>query len=440
MVPTRRKKFDGNVSTDTRNLKKGDMFIAVRGKQFDGHKFIDEAFEKGARFCVAEASSTRQIKRKDPDIVFVDDSVQALGRLAAFHRRKNKIPVIAITGSCGKTTTKDLLTHFLSKKYKVLSNAGTENNNIGVPKTMLQLEDHDIMILELGTNQMGEIRHLARMCAPTHSILTMIGNAHLTGFRSLQGVKREKLSLLDALDDKSVLVYNADDKSIVHRRMKTLKTVKAGTTKRCDFYASHIELKNNGAIFTLNGKTKIESALLGNHNILNVVLAAAMANQFKITPDDVKSRLKSFDPPKGRIRYQEVDHIHWIDDSYNANPSSLQAAIELFKTYKPKGRKILVLGDMLELGVRAQSFHREAGRAIAAHPFDLVLTVGVLAQNFRDEAVFSGFNKEKLKTFPSSVEAGQFLKKHIKKDDTILLKGSRAMRMERIMELCGVPQ
>ncbi len=437
MIPTRRMSFKGKVSTDTRTLQPGDLYIALKGKNFDGHDYIDQAFEKGARLCIAELGTGRRIRRRDPDIIFVDDAQQAMCRLAGFHRRQMNKPVIAITGSCGKTTTKEILAHLLSAKYKVLKNAGTENNIVGVPKTLLNWEDEDIAVIEIGTNQIGEIHYLTRLVQPTHGVLTLIGHSHLAGLRSIQGVRREKMSMIEAMEDNATVIYNAEDRNIVHDRLKKLKTVRAGYKKGMNFYADQIHLLDNSIGFRLNGKTRIAAPLLGQHNVLNTLLATAAASCFGIKPDDVKERMTSFEAPKGRLRFQEVNGINWIDDSYNANPSSLKAAIELFRSYPPKGRKVLVLGDMLELGPQANAFHREAGQQIAGYAFDLVLTVGQLAGRFAEEAAVSGFPKERIKTFASSSEAGIFLKDKLQPQDTVLLKGSRGMKMEKVMELCA---
>jgi UDP-N-acetylmuramoyl-tripeptide--D-alanyl-D-alanine ligase len=437
MIPTRRMAFKGKVSTDTRTLQPGDLYIALKGKNFDGHDYIDQAFEKGARLCIAELGTGRRIRRRDPDIIFVDDSQQAMCRLAGFHRRQIGKPVIAITGSCGKTTTKEILAHLLSAKYKVLKNIGTENNIVGVPRTLLNWEDEDLAVIEIGTNQIGEIHYLTRLVQPTHGVLTLIGHSHLAGLRSIQGVRREKMSMIEAMDDSATVIYNAEDRNIVHDRLKKLKTVRVGYKKSMNFYADQVHLLDNSIGFRLNGKTRIAAPLLGQHNVLNTLLAAAAASCFGIKPDDVKERMTSFEAPKGRLRFQEVGGVNWIDDSYNANPSSLKAAIELFRSYPPKGRKILVLGDMLELGPQANAFHREAGQQIAGYAFDLVLTVGQLAGRFAEEAVVSGFSKDRIKTFATSSEAGIFLKDKLQSQDTVLLKGSRGMKMEKVMELCA---
>lgn len=437
MIPTRRTAFKGKVSTDTRTLNPGDMYIALKGKNFDGHDYIDQAFEKGARLCIAELGTERRVRRRDPDIIFVENTQQAMCRLAGFHRRQKAKPLVVITGSCGKTTTKEILAHLLSAKYKVLKNIGTENNTVGVPKTLLNWEDEDLAVIEIGTNQIGEIHYLTRLVQPTHGVLTIIGHSHLAGLRSIQGVRREKMSMLEAMDDGTTLIYNAEDRNIVHERMKKLKTIKVGYKKGMNFYADQIHLLDNSIGFRLNGKTRIAAPLSGQHNILNTLLATAAASCFGIKPDVVKERMTAFTAPKGRLRHQELNGVNWIDDSYNANPSSLKAAIALFRSYPPKGRKILVLGDILEIGPQANAFHREAGREVAGYDFDLVLTVGTLAARFAEEAVVSGFAKDKIRTFPTSAEAGVFLKDQLKPSDTVLLKGSRGMKMERVMEICA---
>lgn len=437
MIPSRRTHFKGRVSLDSRTVQQGDLYIALKGKNFDGHDFIDAAFEKGARLCIAELSSSRKIRRKDPDMIFVDSTSQALCRLAGFHRRQKNKPLIAITGSCGKTTTKEMLAHLLSAKYKVLKNVGTENNSIGVPKALLNWDDEDIAVIEIGTNQIGEIHYLTRLVQPTHGVLTLIGHSHLAGLRSIQGVRREKMSMLEAMEDSATVIYNAEDRNITHDRLKKLKTIRVGYKKTMNFYADQVHLLDHSVGFRMNGKTRVAIPVLGQHNVLNALLASAAASCFGIKPEDVKERMATFEAPKGRLRYQETNGIHWIDDSYNSNPSSLKAAIELFRSYPPKGRKILVLGDMLELGPQANAFHREAGQQIAGFSFDLVLTVGQLGRRFADEAVAAGFAKDKIQTFVASGEAGEYLKGQLRPDDTVLLKGSRGMKMEKVMEICG---
>lgn len=437
LVPTRRGKFAGDVSLDTRGIKKGDLFVALKGKNFDGHDFIEDAFSKGARLCIAEYRSSWKVRRKDADVIFVDDTLQALGRLAGFYRRQFDIPVVAITGSCGKTTTKDLAAHLIASTFSVLKSEGTENNFIGVPKTLLQLKDHKVAVVEIGTNRKGEIRHLSRLVKPTHAVLTLIGNAHLTGFRNVQGVKTEKLSIIEALDDGAAVIYNADDKNIVHPRFKKMKCVRVGFSKAYDFYADRVVLKEDGAEFRLNGKETIRTHLLGRHNVLNILLAAATAASVGVGTSRLGEAIESFQPVKGRVRHQEIGGIHWIDDSYNSNPTSLKAALELFKAYPPKGRKILVLGDMLELGPRATLFHRDAGASIAGFAFDLVVTVGDMASKIAQGAVEGGFSPSKVKTFGSTQEAGSFLRGALKENDTVLLKGSRGMQMEKVLEYCS---
>lgn len=437
VVPTRRKRFEGDLSLDTRTIKKGDLFIPLKGKNFDGHHFIAEAFAKGARLCFADHTSEWRVRRPDGDIIYVEDCLQALGRLAAFHRRRSKIPVVAITGSCGKTTTKDLLAHLLSRQFKVLKSEGTENNFIGVPKTLLGLTDHEVAVVEIGTNHKGEIRHLTRIASPTHAVLTLIGNAHLTGFKNVEGVRLEKLSMIESLDEKAEVIVNGEDKNIEHERFKTLKCVRVGFSPRHAFHADKIELLDDGVEFRLNGKQTIRMKLLGRHNVINVLLAIAAATELGLKPAHIQPGVESFAPAKGRVRHQEISGVRWIDDSYNSNPTSLKAAIELFKAYPPRGRKILVIGDMLELGPRAEVFHREAGESIASFKFDLVLTVGELSKEIAQGAVAHGFPKAGVKSFSTSAEAGAWLKTALKKDDTVLLKGSRGMRMEKVLEACA---
>lgn len=437
--PQKSERFKGDVSTDTRHIQAGQCFVALRGPQFDGHRFIEEAIRKGVTLCVAEKASLPSSLELSCDFIWVDNTLQALGRLAAYHRRQlgKKIPVIAVTGSCGKTTTKDLIAHFLATKYKVLKSEGSENNYIGVPKTLLRWKDEEVIVVELGTNRSGEIRHLSKVVNPTHAVITMIGNAHLSGFKNVRGVQEEKMSILESMDENSVLVYNADDKNIKHPDFKKFKKIRVGFTKTYDHYADQLDLMHDGANFMLDGKEKVTSPLLGKHNILNFLLALGVAAELGVTRQAAVKSISSFKAPKGRVRFQEIGEVAWIDDSYNSNPSSLDAAIELFRSYPKTGRKILVIGDMLELGPKASLFHREAGRSIAQYQFDLVLTVGQLAKRFAEEARFFGFASERINEFANSEDAGKFLKTQLKSGDTVLLKGSRGMKMERVMDECN---
>ena len=430
--PDKDLRFVGRVSLDTRTLEKGDLYIAISGERYDGHDFIDEAFKKGASLCIAEKKNS--LRRQEDKIIWVKDSLRALSALAAFHRRQKNISVIAITGSCGKTTTKDLLAHFLKKRYSVLKSASSENNAVGVPKTLLRIDQEEVAVLELGSNHPGEIESLSRLAMPTHAILTVIGKAHLKGFHDLEGVRREKLSLLKELGDGATVVYNAEDPHLRDLPEGSFKVRRVGFHPEFDTFASNVEDREEGKRFQLNGKFPVSSPLWGKHQIMNVLLASQMAFDWGIRPEEIGELLERFQAPEGRMTFHTTGQVQWMDDSYNANPTSVKAALEWFESFSHPGRKVLVLGDMLELGKNAVDCHREVAQDIVHSGIDLIILVGGLCEHVSRELVQKGFDATKVFHFSDSQKAGEFLRSRLMSGDRVLLKGSRAMHIERVME------
>lgn len=409
---------DNHVSTDTRTLQKGDIFFALKGPHFDGHDFLETAVEKGASTLVIEASSKIHPDwRKKARIIEVPDTLKAYGEHAARHRRKFKIPVVAVTGSCGKTTVKELIAHVLSRKFNVLKNHGTENNLVGVPKTLLKLDaSHEAAVLELGTNRPGEIATLSAMVRPQIAVVTRIGKAHLEGLGSLEGIKTEKLSIANSLERGGLLVLNGEDPELM------------GVTSSAH-RALPVSLSSASA-----DKNLFEAPLLGRHNIVNVHLAVAVARELGMDDATIRKALADFRPPAGRLSLRRIEGIDFIDDSYNANPTSFGAALEVLGTFKTRGRKAIVCGDMLELGSESESCHRELGRAIAALAPDFAVAVGGWSRAVADEALQRGYRPERLRAVQDSEEAGSVLRSWVRAGDCVLVKGSRGMKMEKIFE------
>ncbi len=424
------------VSTDTRRLKGGELFVAIKGDRFDGHNFLLDAVSKGAGGVLTQEGCITNVNFKIPDISFISvpDSIRALGNIANFHRKRFNIPLIGITGSNGKTTTKDMLGAILSKKFSVLKNFGTENNHIGVPLTLMRLKgEHKIAVLEMGTNRLGEIRRLSEVARPTMAVITNIGPSHLQYLKDTKTVLKAKCEILEYLDKDAKVVLNADDELLNSLKTK-LKVVKFGLDKGYDFYADKMNLEPDGINFRLNGKHKINMGVVGRHNVYNALGAIAAGLDFGVSIDEIKEALSEFKMPNMRMEVRRIGDIKIINDSYNSNPLSMKKAIESLGDITTKGRKVLVAGDMLELGNLASRFHHLLGRQAAESGIDLIVAVGRLAEHIAKGAQEAGMNEKKIKLYSLTKEACEAVANLIKKGDTVLVKGSRAMKMEQIVE------
>jgi len=423
------------VSTDTRKIKKGELFLAIKGDRFDGHSFILDAVSKGAGGVLVQEGGITNANFKLPDISFisVNDSVKALGDIGHFHRSRFTIPIIGITGSNGKTTTKEMTAAILSKKFNTLKNFGTENNNIGVPLTLMRLNtEHNIAVLEMGMNHLGEIRWLSEIAMPTIAIITNVGPSHLEYLEDIDAVFKAKVEILEHMDKDAKLILNADDEYL--KKIKTnLKAVWFSFDKEADFYADKINLEPDGINFRLNGKWDISLGVLGRHNVYNSLSAIACAWDFGISIDEIKDALKEFRVPNMRMEVKRFGDIKIINDTYNANPQSMKQAIEALRDMTTEGRKILIAGDMLELGTFSSRFHHLVGKQAAESGIDLIVAVGKLAEHVGKGAQEAGMSGRKIKLCAVMKEAREKIATLIKKGDTILIKGSRAMRMEEIV-------
>ena len=424
------------ISIDSRTVRRGQLFVAIHGKRFDGHDFLEAAFEQGAAGAVVDRWPLKGIAT-GRSIWQVPETLRALGDLARFHRSRFSIEVAAITGSSGKTTTKGMLAHLLSENWEVLSTPGTQNNLIGVPMTLLQLHrGHRAAVLELGTNQWGEIRRLAEILRPTIGMVTNIGPAHLQAFGSLEGVLRAKGELWKSMDPQAPLILNADD-PLLRRAAERLgpRVTWFGMDPRADVRISQAEGGSWGSRCFINGRWKLELPLPGRHSLLNAAAALACAQRLGRDLAGSVRRLQTVPSISGRLTVREQDGVLFLDDSYNANPASLQAALEVLVSVERPGRKILVVGDMLELGDQAEALHEEMGRSVA-HQVDLLVAVGGMAHRLLSSAQEAGLPREAGQAFKTSDEAGEFLMPSVRSGDTVLIKGSRGMQMERVLACC----
>lgn len=453
LIQGRREIKARGISIDSRTIRGGEAFIAIKGNNFDGHNFIREAIRKAATAIIVQPHATRHTPDAKIPVIEVKDTTRALGDIARFRRKKFNIPVIAVTGSNGKTTVKEMIAWILSKKFCVLKNEGTKNNQIGLPLTLLNLKSHhDIAVLEIGTNHPGEIEYLANLCLPNIGIITNIGASHLEYLYSLKGILKEKYALIENLKEPYIALLNANDSLLKDKLAKRPKKAFAkasartfvlgfGIKNRCDFQAWSI--KSNPRVyrwalqrleFKVNKKYKFTLKTLGYYNIYNALAAIAVARIFGMGYKDISYRLANFDFPKARLAFTELNNIRFIDDTYNSNPVSLKEALNVLEELKTKGRKILVMGDMLELGSHGKLFHCQIGRNILG-VCDVFVSVGELSKLAADVAKASGFDNKNIFTCRTSHQARDILFKRIslKKDDIVLVKGSRLMRMEEIL-------
>ena len=432
------------VCTDTRLLEKNDVFFAFTGKRFDGHDFIAAALEKGARHCViSDAKKIPSEWRGKANFILVGDTVRAYGNLARFYRQKFKIPAVAVTGSMGKTTVKELTAHLLSAKFKVLKNRGTENNLIGVPKTIFQLQSsHEILVLEMGTNQPGEIERLSTLIAPQIGILTQIGPSHLEGLKDLEGVRQEKLKILQGLERGGILLLNGEDPVLKNVQSGVHKIHRVGFAKEgADLVAEQIWAHEEGTSFTAAGQ-RFDTQLVGRHNVINCLLAIECARLLGVEGEVLQKSLAAFKPVPGRLCLKKMDGIVFLDDSYNANPGSFRAALETLKSFKTPGKKGVVCGDMLELGEKSEAYHRELGAFAAGLLFDFVVACGPQSKFLVEEALKEGYHQSKIHHVKDSAEAAKICQKLASPGDLVLVKGSRGMQMEKVFECfisCSTP-
>ncbi|UCH24150.1 MAG: UDP-N-acetylmuramoyl-tripeptide--D-alanyl-D-alanine ligase [Deltaproteobacteria bacterium] len=429
---------------DSRNISPGKLFVAIKGDVHDGHGFADDVIRKGAGGLVIRKDKKDELpyqtwSEKGIVCLAVDDTTRALGDLAAFHRKRTNVSVVAITGSNGKTTTREMTAAVLSRRFNTLSSSKNFNNDIGVPLTLFMLNsDHQWAVVELGMNAPGEIDRLAEICRPDIGVITNIGPVHLEGVGSLDGVMRAKGELLPRINPDGTAVLNADDHRVVSLAEKTRTAVLFfGTSGRAQIRALDLKGRGRGTTFTLvllDEQISIDLKIPGAFMVSNALAAAAVGYQLGIPAAEIKAGLESFQPVQGRMNILETRKgIHIIDDTYNANPRSMEAALTTFKELKGDNRGVFVAGDMLELGAHAESSHYRIGalavrsgilRLYVTGAFAEKVTAGAHSENMELQNIFRGNKKEILEDLARWLQPG----------DWILIKGSRGMRMEEIVE------
>ena len=437
-----------DISIDSRTVNPGDLFIAIKGDNFDGHEFVFDAVRKGAKGAVIskkEALKEELFHKNNgfaPSVIVVDNTLAALQKIAQHLREQIDIPFIAVTGSNGKTTSKEMIASVLETKYAVLKNEGNYNNHIGVPLTLLKLmPSHDISVLEMGMSGLGEIRRLCEIAKPNTGVLTNISGVHLEFLGSIEKVKEAKGELVESIDEKGTVILNFDDPLVKDLKKKVRgKLITYGIDNQdSDIKAERImNLGINGSTFLLtvgNEEIEIHLPAIGGYNIYNALAAAAVGFVHNVGLENIKKGLEAFRGFPMRMEICPIDDtIKIINDSYNANPLSMKKAAETLSGIDKKGRSFFVAGDMLELGDASKEAHEDLGRFIAGQSIDFLIVVGELASSIGKGALESGMKEERVLICNTLKEASGILDEQLKSDDIVLIKGSRGMRMEKIIE------
>lgn len=427
------------VSTDTRTIQQGTLFVPLIGEHFDGHAYAAEAYDRGA------AAALWQADRPNPPegmpIVIVQDTLAALQQLAKAYRKQLPVRIVGITGSNGKTTTKDLVASVLGGTYKVHKTKGNFNNHIGLPLTLLQLEETtEFAVVEMGMSGRGEIELLSRLAEPEAAIITMIGESHLLQLGTREEIARAKAEIVSGMPDGALFVYNGDEplieQALAERALpEGLRTIRFGSSEQSGLYPTHIRMDADGAHFSINRPDypELYIPLLGTHNVINALAAVAIGESFGVPPRAVAAGLASLQMTSMRIEKQTAaSGLTVLNDAYNASPASMRAAIALAEQLTGFGRKFVVLGDMLELGEREEQFHRGIGALLSPDRIDGVFTFGRLGGLIAEEAA-KAYPQGCVRSYDDKRQLAAELAELVQPDDLVLVKGSRGMRLEQVV-------
>lgn len=423
------------ISTDTRNLPKGCLFIAIKGDRFDGHTFIEKAIENGAAAVVSE------YQVGECPCVVTDSTRLALLKIAGYYRRKFSPVLVGVTGSVGKTTTKEMIALVLSEKFNTLKTQGNFNNEIGLPKTLFNMtSQHEAAVIEMGMSHFGEIDRLTKTSAPTMAVITNIGFSHIENLGTQEGILKAKLEILNGMDKKAPLIVNGDDLHLAPLKNTLDRPVYLYGIKNedCDFRVLDIAERDGETEFTLlwhDNENKLNIKLripcIGIHNVMNAAAAFAVGTLNGLSADEICSALQKYQPDSMRQNIVKMGDNTVIVDCYNASPDSMKASLRVLSDIKSEGRKIAVLGDMLELGEASEKLHRLVGKYVFENAPDMLFCYGKESVFIKNEV-----EKSDIKAFASEnkTELAENIKNYIKPGDTILFKASRGMKLEEIIE------
>ncbi len=438
-----------SIGTDSRTLKKGDFFIALEGRRYSGHDFLEEAEKKGCSGVMFSKELPGSIKSRlagrDAIAIRVRDTLVGLQDIARFYRRRFRIPVVGVTGSNGKTITKEMISAAASGPHTVLCNEGTENNQIGVPLTLLKLDRrHSLAVLEMGMNARGEIRRLAEIAEPTIGVVLNVGHAHIGFLGSLEDIAAAKSELLEVISSsrqngRTGAVLNCDDPYLVRMKDRFDLDVRTfGMSREADVCGEDLRQEDDGLAFTIDFRRSgcrlaARIPVVGVHNVYNALAAAVTCEMLEIAPQRIVEGLSSVKIPHMRMEITKKNGVMIINDAYNANPESMRAALLALAEVDVKGRRIFVVGDMLELGEAAASAHEALGRLVAESGVDILISVGELGSVVAKSALDAGISEDAVMVCGDIEKAAAVLSENVKDGDCILLKASRRIGIERVL-------
>ena len=435
-----------NYSKDTRTIKKGDTYIGIKGEKFDGSSFWKNALNNGAETVIINNIKLNEIeeyKKQNKNIIQVEDTIKAIGEMASYkmkiQKEKYNLKVVGVTGSVGKTSTKDIIANVLSKKYKVLKTEGNNNNHIGLPLTILRIQDEEIAVIEMGMNHLGEISYLTKIAKPDIAVITNIGTSHIGNLGSRENILKAKLEILEGMDKKKIVINNDNDllNKWYLENKNNIEIHTFGIKNESEFNAKNINLKENSSEFICenkNEKINIEVPVGGEHFILNALCGLTVGKLLNLNNEEIKNGIKDF---KLTAKRMEINHlknnITIINDSYNASYESMKASISNLKNMNGE-RKIAVLGDMFELGDFSEKLHKEVGTEIYKNKIDKLYLIGNYSKFIGEEAEKEGYKKENIFYFENKDELFNNLKNNLKSGDVILIKASNGMKLFEIAE------
>lgn len=415
-------------SQDSRQMTNGGMYIPLKGERFDGHNFIESAFQTGAQAIISE----KDVNYEDKIVIKVKDTYQALKDMASYLRNHRPVKVVGVTGSVGKTSTRDMVYSVVKQKYKTLKTEGNYNNEIGLPLTILRYHDEEILVLEMGMNHLQEMSRLSMIARPDIACITNVGTAHIGELGSRENILKAKLEITDGMKEGSTLIINQDNDMLQTVELPHLNVVRVGKGKEASIQASHIILEETKSSFEVEYQGKkeiIEVPVQGEHNISNALIAIAVGIELNISLEDIKKGIQEFKLTKNRMDILEKNHKTVIDGTYNASVDSMKSSIDVLANYKK--RKVAILADMLELGDYSQQLHEEVGSYVASKGINILVCVGKEAKYIYQKA------RESMKDvyyFESNQEVIARLDELLKEDDVILVKGSHSMNLKEVVE------
>ena len=423
-----------NISTDTRTINEGSVFLALKGARFDGHDFAAKAMELGAQAVITERAV------EGARCIIVDSTAKALLDLAGYYRDRFDIHLVGVTGSVGKTTTKDMIALVVAQKYKTLKTQGNLNNEIGMPKTLFGLDkDTQAAVIEMGMSARGEISRMSMCCKPTVCVITNIGVSHIEKLGSQENILAAKLEILDGAKQGAPLILSMDDKFLANAEVHGLRKVYyySVKNKNCDVYAKNIISKDGGVNFDICFGMQIVHARLnciGVHNVKNALAAFCVGLALEVPVDDILTGIESFRPEGLRQNITRKSGINFVVDCYNAAPDSMKSSISMLDQVETDGMRYCILADMLELGEKSSEFHKTVGKYVAQSNADRLYCYGEIARNYIIGAVENGFDKNRCMHFSDRDELADYLKSKLKNGDSVLLKGSRGMALEEVFK------